>query len=83
MQPRCTYTQVKYQSFPTKPDSIPYPYPYLLFLGNGLAELEGGAAGGTDDNTVLNIVEFLTESWASDLDLAGGDGWVGNWAEYE
>ena len=51
---------------------------YLLFLRDWLAQFQSSRSGWTDDDTVLNVVEFLAESWTADLNLAGGNGWVGN-----
>lgn len=51
---------------------------YLLGLGDWLAKFEGGRSSWTNDNAVLNVVEFLAESRATDLDTSVLNGGLGN-----
>jgi hypothetical protein len=55
----------------------------LLGLGDWLVQLEGGRSGWSNDNSVLNVVEFLSESWSSDLHSPVGNGWgLQLWGKY-
>jgi len=50
----------------------------LLGLGDWLAKFEGGRSSWTDNDAVLNVVEFLAESWATDLDTSVLNSGLGN-----
>lgn len=47
-------------------------------LGDWLAKFEGGRSSWTDNDAVLNVVEFLAESWATDLDTSVLNSGLGN-----
>jgi hypothetical protein len=50
----------------------------LLGLGDWLAKFEGGRSSWTDDDAVFNVVEFLAESRATDLDTSVLNSGLGN-----
>jgi hypothetical protein len=50
----------------------------LLLLGNWLTQFEGSGSSRSDNDAVFNIVEFLSESWSSNLDASVGHGGLSN-----